>query len=176
MKKICTDNYDEFVMFTNNFGNKPEIQYWSSRHSWSFKNMLADRFNRHVDFIEKNFLNKVESYLKDMTICDLASASGDYSFLLADRVKHIDGYDLSPLMIEKANNYAKNNNIKNVSFYTANAIDLNFTKKYDAFMVHGLFTFVFDNNDVDKCIKKIYTALADGRGGAARHMCLVKIH
>ena len=145
--------------------------YWESQEDWHINEVFRTQHYTQIGYMVEEFLPYIE---KKMEICDLACASGNYSFLIADKAKHIDGFDLSPGLIKKAIEMAKNLNIKNVSFEVGDANKIEFKKKYDAFIVSGLFTYIIDENDVNKIIKKIYNALNNDNKEHLPNVVLVK--
>jgi ubiquinone/menaquinone biosynthesis C-methylase UbiE len=89
----------------------------------------------------------------------LACACGDFSFLIADKVKSIEAFDLSGGMINQAISMAKTQNISNIVFKQADALLLQLPAlKYDAFMMLGLLTCI-DDPDVDGVIKKVHFSM-----------------
>jgi len=58
------------------------------------------------------------------TVIDIACGTGAQVFALAGRATHITGVDLSQSMIDFANRKLKKSALKNISFYTADATQL----------------------------------------------------
>jgi SAM-dependent methyltransferase len=78
---------------------------------------------------------------------------------IADRVKHVDGYELSADMVALAMQKAKRRGIMNVDFAVHDALnDVLPQGKYDAFMALGLFT-CLDDDGTENAIKSIYQAM-----------------
>lgn len=72
----------------------------------------------------------------DSTILDVGCGTGKYSFSLAKESKHVTGVDLSPKMIEKAQEKKKETNTHNVHFQVADwhateLETLGFSKAFD---------------------------------------------
>lgn len=160
MDKILTQNYEQFLKAKNVVHKTYKTEdFWESRNAWKLKNVQPQRFENQVKFIDEKFIPLLN---KNNEVCDFACACGDFTFQIASHVKHADGYDISPLMVEKAKEVAKENDVTNVSFYQGNALDVIFNKTYDAFMTLGLFTYFFDDNDFLKVIKSVKNAMKPG--------------
>lgn len=95
-------------------------------------------------------------------VCDLASANGDWSFLIADKVSHIDGYEYASGMVETAREKAKQLGVSNVTFQQADAIQLQFEKQYDNFMMMGLLTCIEKESDAEHIVRKVHDAMKPG--------------
>lgn len=160
MNKILTQNYEEFLNAKNVAHKTYKTEdFWESRNNWKLKNVQPQRFENQVKFIDEKFIPLLN---KTNEVCDFACACGDFTFQIAYHVKHVDGYDISPLMVEKAKEAAKENKVTNVSFHQGNALNVKFNKTYDAFMTLGLFTYFFGDDDFLKVIKKVKNAMKLG--------------
>lgn len=160
MVRILTQNYEEFLEAKNkSFASFSARDFWESRHSWRLINVLPARYEK-----QKKFLNdKLIPLLRGGDIvCDFACACGDFSFQIAHFVKHVDGFDISAQMIEKATKTAEENNIKNASFKCSDASEMVFDKIYDAFMMLGLLTYIFETKDVVEIIHKVNRSIKKG--------------
>ena len=80
-------------------GSEEEYKYWGKRasaHEESYVYIVGDAINQEV----KNWLiNQFED--TDMVL-ELGCGSGNYSKMIADRVKHLMATDLAPEMVEEA--------------------------------------------------------------------------
>lgn len=137
--------------YSKNFDN-----FWKDQEEWQLKNINSNRYEKQVEYIREKFIPKLN---KEDVVCDYACACGDFSFLVGDYVKKVDGYDISEKMIEKANQTAQNMNINNIEFMQANASSFKLNRKYSAFMMLGLLTCIYDNKKTDEIIKMVAKTL-----------------
>jgi|WetSurMetagenome_2_1015567.scaffolds.fasta_scaffold00092_17 2-polyprenyl-3-methyl-5-hydroxy-6-metoxy-1,4-benzoquinol methylase len=140
----------------NEMSYKKSQVFWKNQKNWRMINAMPERAIKQEMFLREKFIPLLN---KDSIVCDLACACGDFSFIIAPYVKKVEGYDLSSQLIEEATKTAKDNNIQNVSFKQADAIELEFDKIYDHFLVYGLLTCLFSDQDILKIVKKIKDAI-----------------
>ena len=133
--------------------------YWIKQSSWQLSKTLPQRALEQIKFLKKEFIPKL---LPTDIVCDLACACGDFAFVIAPHVNHVDGYDFSEKMLETAKGTAKNLGVANVSFEYANALTFQPRKNYDAYMILGLFTYFSNDKDVLKTLKEIHASLKSG--------------
>jgi ubiquinone/menaquinone biosynthesis C-methylase UbiE len=134
----------------------PARVWWSKQKDWKAKDVTPLRYERLSKFI----MEKFAPYLQpDYIVCDMACACGDFSFLIADKVKQIEAFDLSEGMINTAKNIAKRKNINNIAFMSADAVQIKLEEnKYDAFLMLGLLTCI-DDPHIDGIVKKIHLSM-----------------
>ncbi len=144
--------------FTNLFKADNEISrsFWKNHKNWQISKVSVERFNNQKQFLLTHYIPILD---KNQVICDYACACGDWSFMVSPYVKHIDAYDISPSMIEKAKQEAEKRNITNINFQVSEAETFEFEKVYDSIMVLGLFTCIFDDSVCENFIKKIGNAV-----------------
>ena len=160
--KIFTNNYKviDAIMAYNKNKNIPLC--YENFETWFLKNIFKERYDNQLKFIKDKFLPHIK---KDDILCDMGSASGEFTFIVADYCKHIDGYDLSQKMVDYSNNYAKENNIQNCSFYQTDIQTSNIDKKYDNILFMGVLSCVLDDNTAIEIIKKIRNLLKSDSEG-----------
>lgn len=156
--ELITNDYKLFLKSikyakkqSKNFDN-----FWKEQTEWQLKDKNPQRYENQVEYIKERFIPRLS---KDDIICDYACACGDFSFLIADYVKKVEGFDISEKMIENANKTAKNKDVKNVEFIHADANSFKLNKKYNSFMLLGLLTCIYDDKKADKIIKMISKTL-----------------
>lgn len=133
--------------------------WWEKQEDFSLKNMFPERYRNQVSFIQEEFYK----YLKPSDlVCDLASANGEYSFMIADKVKGIDGYELSDKMAVYSQEKAQELGAANVTFMQGNAMDIEFDKTYDNMMMMGLLTYIMEDENAEKIVQKVAAALKRG--------------
>lgn len=74
-------------------------------------------------------LNKWIPFTKDMTALDVGCGTGVYSIALAEKIKHAVGIDLSPKMIEFANEKARVHGTENTEFICSDWAALDIEKE-----------------------------------------------
>ncbi|MDR1227354.1 MAG: class I SAM-dependent methyltransferase [Prevotellaceae bacterium] len=137
--KVYTTDREEFLKVVPTH-RTASARWWQRQSCWQAKVATPERYNRLAPYIETAFAPQLS---KDFTVCDLACASGDFSFLIADRVKQVEAFDLSADMIGMAKETAAKMGIKNVDFRQAAAERLQLpADRYDAFMMLGLLTYI----------------------------------
>ena len=91
--------------------------------------------------------------LKDKTVLDIGCSDGYFSIECANKgAKHVFGFDLDPLRIERAQFAKEVYNISNVDFEVMDLYDLKKDQKFDIVIGLGLLHRI---PDLDKCLKKI---------------------
>jgi ubiquinone/menaquinone biosynthesis C-methylase UbiE len=132
-------------------------KYWSKQTKWqSQDNISLRRYKKMSKFIKNFFIPYLK---KDFVVADLACAAGDITFIIADKVKQIDAFELSADMVDLATKQAKEKNIKNIIFTQANAVNLELHKEiYDAFIMFGLLT-CLDDESVEIVVKKVFISM-----------------
>jgi ubiquinone/menaquinone biosynthesis C-methylase UbiE len=139
--------------------NKQENEWWKSQKDWTLAGVLPNRYRLQLGYINNRFIPFLKS---DFHVVDIACACGEWDFFIADRVKEIDAFDLSPQMIETARETARQKNIRSINFAEANALTLELTKKYDAAMMLGLLTCLWDTKEITKLVRKLNASLKAG--------------
>jgi ubiquinone/menaquinone biosynthesis C-methylase UbiE len=139
--------------------NKQENEWWKSQKDWTLAGVFPNRYRFQSAYMQSRFIPFLRS---DFYVADIACACGDWDFFIAGKVKEIDAFDLSAEMIETAKETAKQKNIRNINFIEANALTIQLSKKYDAVMMLGLLTYIWDTEEILRLIKKINASLKDG--------------
>jgi ubiquinone/menaquinone biosynthesis C-methylase UbiE len=89
----------------------------------------------------------------------MACACGDFSFLIADKVKQVEAFDLSERMIVTARKIAERKKINNIVFTPADAVQVKLGEnRYDAFLMLGLLTCI-DDPYIDGIVKKVHLSM-----------------
>lgn len=159
--KIFTKKYNvaNAVMVYNKNKNVP-LSY-EKCDSWFLKNIYKERYENQLKFIEGSFFPHIK---KGDFLCDIGSASGEFTFIAADYCKHIDGYDLSQKMVDFSINYAKEHNVQNTSFYRIDIQNENIDKQYNHVMFMGVLSYVLEDKKVIEIIEKIRKLLKSKDG------------
>ena len=158
-----TTSRDEFLLYMSKINEKQEKNnaaqsWWSIQTDWTAKFTTPKRYNILSNFILQKFVPFLQP---DFVVCDLACACGDFSFLIADKVKQIDAFDLAEGMIKTAIRTVKKKKINNIVFKQADALTINLgTNKYDAFMMLGLLTCI-DDPYIIEIVKKVHHSMKD---------------
>ena len=133
----------------------------------NFNEELADTYDiiygdkdykSECNFIEDTFNKYSRKGIK--TILDAGCGSGNHSILLSDKGYNVVGFDLSEMMIQKAEK--KYGKIKNLEFHVMDLRTFQFNSKFDAcvcmFAVLGYLT---ETCDIIKAFKNIRNHLKD---------------
>jgi len=160
--KIFTKSYDVLCSIMEYNKNKDIPIFYERRSSWFLKDIFKDRYDNQLKFVEEEYLPHVT---KEDILCDIGSASGEFTFILAKHCKQIDGYEISQKMVDFSINYAKENNITNADFYRADIQKDKIEKVYDNVSMMGVLSYVLDENVAKNCIKKLKMLLKSNEGG-----------
>jgi 2-polyprenyl-3-methyl-5-hydroxy-6-metoxy-1,4-benzoquinol methylase len=134
-------------------------KYWAEMEKYS----SSEQWPKHHNIMLGWFDQKVIPLLnKDMNIADMPCASGELSFYFSRHVKSIDGFDLSEKMINLAKHTARQQGIGNAHFQQADAQTVVFNKKYDVFMLLWLLMYIYDEENANIILRKIYDSLPPG--------------
>lgn len=157
------EGIDDDAVYVNSLSLHRELaehykhdSWWERQDNFSLKDTLPERYQNQVYFIQEKFCKHLT---QSDVICDLASANGEYSFMIANKVKWIDGYDLVDKMVATSKNKSQELGIKNVIFHQGNALDIKFDKIYDNFMMLGLLTCILEDKDAEKIVEKVVAAM-----------------
>jgi len=159
-----TTSRDEFLLHMSKINKKQENSnaaqaWWRKQEDWNPYIIHKEYYNNMKNFINMFFVPHLSN---DSVVCDLACACGDFSVLIADKVKQIDAFDLAESMINVAINTAKKKKINNIVFKQADALSIDLeTNKYDAFMMLGLLTCI-DDPYIIEIVKKVHDSMKDG--------------
>ncbi len=156
---IYTDQIDEFKRIKKRYSDLAYNEYWANQQNWSLNSVYPERYKNQQKFFEQYFIPLLD---QTQHICDLASANGEWSMRVAPYVKDIDGFEYASGMVEYANKEAEKQGIQNARFYQANACTLQFDKVYDNFMMMGLLTCIFENQDAQNIVRNVYQAIKQG--------------
>lgn len=156
---IYTDQIDEFKRVKKRYSDLAYNEYWTNQQNWSLNSVYPERYKNQQKFLEQCFIPLLD---RTQHICDLASANGEWSMRVAPYVKDIDGFEYASGMVEYANKEVKKQGIQNVRFYQADACTLQFEKIYDNFMMMGLLTYIFENQDAQSIVRKVYQSIKQG--------------
>ncbi len=133
--------------------------FWSKQETYTIKKFFPKTFSEI-----KNSL--IDSYFKlfdeKPVLMDIACAGGEWTLMLADKCKVIDGYEYSAKLVESANAEARKKRVTNVSFHQADATEMKIDKVYDGALVLGLFVYIKNDETMLKIIKNIYDHLKPG--------------
>lgn len=128
-------------------------KFWDRMAKGYHKSPVSDQ----ISYQKK--LDITQQYLTpDMNILEFGCGTGTTAIYHAPKVSHIDAIDISPNMIEIANQNATNANITNVTF-TAQPIE-GYTSNKPLDMVLGL-SILHLLDDKQTAIQKIHTLLKD---------------
>ena len=109
-------------------GDIPRRQY--KRGYYSDRENLSDRWD-HIAQI-------VDLRPSDLVL-DMGCAEGLISFEVAKYVSHVDGVEINPHLLERANSEAMGKKVKNVSFAVGSVIDFRVSpKSYDVVLFLGV--------------------------------------
>lgn len=139
--------------------NTDMTQYWKEQETFKSAFGVSDISNRQQKLLEKYFLPHLK---KDQTICDFACASGEWSEFMSPYVGHIDGFDCSEKMLAYAAENADSKGISNIVYKYMDATRLKFERKYDHFIMFGLFTYIDDEHMVEHIIRSVADSLEEG--------------
>lgn len=155
-----TEDIELYQQVKSRYSFTSTSDWWGgAQKNWSLTNVFPQRHKAQSAFIEEYFM----PYLNvGQSVCDLASANGEWSFLIADKAGHVDGYEYSIGMVETARERAKELGISNVTFQQADAIQMQFEKQYDNFMMLGLLTCIEKESDAEHIVRKVYDAMKPG--------------
>lgn len=140
-------------------GQRVSTAFWSGTKEWRLKNVFPRNAVRQLQLLETLFLPKVP---KDALLCDLACGCGDFTLPVAPHVRFVEGFDVSPGMIEKVRAAAHTADVRNVRFSVANAMEMIFSTTYDAFMMLGLLTYVMRDEQARNIIASVHKNLIPG--------------
>ena len=156
---IYTAQMDEFTRIKKKYSDLAYNEYWANQQNWSLNNVYPERYQKQQQFFEQYFIPLLN---QTQHICDLASANGEWSMKVAPYVKDIEGFEYAAGMVAYANQEAEKMGIHNARFYQADACTLQFEKVYDNFMMMGLLTCIFEDQDAQNIVRKVYQAIAKG--------------
>jgi 16S rRNA G527 N7-methylase RsmG len=109
-----------------------------------------------IDFLEKDI------DLKNKTVLDIGCGNGNFSLLIANKVKNIVAIDSSQSMLDELNKIAKELNITNISTVNSSWDTFNSSSKFD--LVVALFTPAIKNDEsFEKIMLKTNTGILYGR-------------
>lgn len=140
--------------FTN---KKREVKYQRIAHSYwkSCKNSYIgseDLYIKQEKAIIKLFIPKIS---ENDQILDIGCSNGRFTFLISKHCQTVDAFDLSPSLINLAQNQAKKDGIENINFNVKDIRNLNTIKIYDHIMCMGVFTAIPDEKIVKEAIIKL---------------------
>lgn len=96
----------------------------ASRWSESNRNPVVGSFDNHNKWQDYEHLFTNLQNQSELIGIDWACGPGRNIVRYKDRFKRLDGVDISPVNIEKAIGYLKNNGIVNSNLYVSNGVDL----------------------------------------------------
>ena len=111
----------------------------------------------HVSNCQRSMLEQsfVKNLSKTDTICDIGCASGEWSRLISPFVSKIDAYDN---LIKTGIDISESYGFHNISFYSVDALDIEFKKKYDHALMLGIGIYL-EKHKLDNLIKNISAAI-----------------
>jgi len=108
-------------------------------------------FGKYRNRSEFNHIkNKIE--LKDKLVLDLGCGTGRLAFQFAKYCKKVVGVDFAPSMIEKAKEYAKENQVENVDFFVSDLQSFTTNYMFDIIYIGGVLMCIEDE-DVNRIIQ-----------------------
>lgn len=131
---------------------KQEETFWDKR---------SRQYDAAVTKRDANYINIIDSTIallssKDVVL-DFACASGEYSLDLAPCVQRVHGIDLSTRMIELANKKARERQIANVTFDSADVFDASLNRgAYSAIVAFNILHLV---NDLPGVLARLHELL-----------------
>lgn len=123
---------------------------------------------------------KMQHYInpnKNMSMIDIGSGYGTWTFMFAEKVKLVHAVDYVNNMVELGKQRAQKENISNINFFVSSAQEFKSDLKYDLVLISGLCIYLNDA-DMRQMIKKIdsYTkkgsvlVLRDSTGTKGRYV------
>ncbi len=156
---IYTDNRDVLEKIMREYPIE-QNSYWKGQKDWSLSNVFSERYKKQKKMVDELFLPLLR---KDQIVADVASANGEWALYISDYVKRVDGYEFSKRMVKTAKRRAKEQQKQNKAvFYHADACKVEYTEKYDHFMMMGLLTCFWDPKDIGEILKRAASAIKTG--------------
>jgi SAM-dependent methyltransferase len=136
--------------------NKGSSEWWSSQSIWNYSEVFPERYKIKKRFFDEKVIPLLS---KEISMADIACASGEFSFFFSPFVKHIDSFDISPQMIQYAKRRSSELGITNIEFICGDANALSFNKEYDFCLMLGLLTCIHDDTTAVDIISKVYNSI-----------------
>ena len=157
---FLTDSKKLFEQVRKRYQNNSMTAYWIKQKEWNVRAGVSGQLEERVrEWLESNFFPGID---KKQIVGDLACASGQWSFLAAERAQWVYAYDCAGGMIETAQKKAGQQGIENVTFTQADAMAVRFEKQFDNFMMMGLLTYIVEEEDAIAILCKLQNALKPG--------------
>jgi len=118
--------------------------------------MILKKYSRpkymqnHINDFISLFYPELKKEIKECEVLDIGCHTGFLDICLAPHVKSVKGIDISPKMIQKARNDAKDKNIKNAHFSVISAFDLDKKEKYDIIILSEIIEHVKEQKQLLK--------------------------
>lgn len=89
-------------------------------------------FNDRIVTRRVRLVEQIDGFVgTDLELLEIGCGGGATMFLLADKMKSCQGFDITDEQLPQFNQYKKQNNIENCSFEIVNIVDTEPKKKYD---------------------------------------------
>ena len=142
-----------------------QSEFWDKRAT-----KYHEGIQKH-DALFVDTINRTISLLKDSDIVlDFGCGSGEFSFELFSRVKHITGIDVSSSMIKLATAALKSKNVSNAEFHNIDILNNRFeSETYSTVLAFNIFHVL---DDIEQSMAELYRILKPGGTLISQTPCL----
>ena len=153
--ELLTESREVFKELLSHYQSETNAA-WKEADDWSVKQMFPERHKKQEEMLKTGFVPYLD---KEQRVGDLACANGEWSFYIAEHAGWVDGFEYSEHMVKTPNEKIDRGGVRNVSFMQADACRMQFEHSYDNFMMMGLLTYIYDEEDAETIVDKVAGAI-----------------
>ncbi len=158
--ELFTENREVFKELLAHYQSETNAA-WKEADDWSVKQVFPERHKKQEEMLKTGFVPYLD---KEQRVGDLACANGEWSFYIAEYAGWVDGFEYSEHMVKTARENACREGISNVTFLQTDACRMQLEHSYDNFMMMGLLTCIYDEEDAETIVDKVAGAIkSNGR-------------